>query len=79
MNHADEVRALGQVEGKVDAVLEIVNDIRDNGCGVSRINRERINWIWASLCGLAIVFGVGFAFLFERFGKDISWLASSAN
>jgi len=65
MSHTEDARALGQVEGKLDTVLEVVYDIRDNGCSVSRVNRERINWIWAALCGLGIVFGGGFLFLYS--------------
>jgi hypothetical protein len=57
-------RDFGRMEGKLDSMHEIVEDIRDNGCGVSKINRERINWVWASLCGLAVAFGGGFLFLY---------------
>jgi hypothetical protein len=57
-------RDFGRMEGKIDSMHEVMEDIRDNGCGVSKINRERINWIWASLCGLAIVFASGFLFLY---------------
>jgi hypothetical protein len=55
---------IGRLEGKMDILHEVLTDIRDHGSVTARINKERIAWIWASLCGLSVVFGASFLFLY---------------
>ena len=45
---------LAEINGKMDAHLS-----------TSLTNKINLRWVWASLCGLAVVFASGFLFLYS--------------
>ena len=65
MTAAQDQNTLGRLEEKVDNMQLTLNDIRDNGSRMAFENKINIRWIWASVCGLSIVFLTGFVYLLD--------------
>ena len=59
-------QSFGRLEGKVDAMHEMLVRIHDGGSNVALANRINIRWVWSAVCGLAVVFWSGFGFLYHR-------------
>ena len=47
------------------AMLDTINGKLDSYIATSLTNKINLRWVWASLCGLAVVFASGFLFLYS--------------